>query len=53
MVEVHPPLCYLNSRIGLQAMENEIENNLVAAYSGLGTADGDQYYKGGECVGLY
>ena len=29
-----------------------MEDDLVAAYSGLGTADGDQYYRGEECIGL-
>ena len=28
-----------------------MEDDLVAAYSGLGTTDGDEYYRGEECLG--
>jgi len=36
--------------LGFQVMD-EMEDDLVAAYNGLGTADGDEYYRGDDCHG--
>ena len=35
----------------LCASQRIMEDDLVAAYSGLGTANGGQYYRGEECLG--